>query len=110
VRASLRKLRWRSLWNALGWKKEPSYERLLADAAGVEERRLIAEVYRALDRVSPKDRVAWVLRHVQRQSVEQTALSCGCSLAIAQRRIAAAHAVVSAQLDASRRTFSLRAR
>jgi len=41
---------------------------------------MIAEVYRALDRVSAKERVAWVLRHVQGESLEDTALLCECSL------------------------------
>lgn len=101
VRVSLRKLRWRSLWRALGWQKAPSYERLPDDAASPEERRLVVEVYRALDRVSPLDRVAWVLRHVQRQSLEEIAALCGCSTTTVQRRIAAAHAVVGARLSAS---------
>ena len=34
-------------------------------ALAVEGRRMVAEVYRALDRCSPKERVAWVLRYVQ---------------------------------------------
>lgn len=99
VRSSMRKLRVRSLWNLFDLAEPPQYERLSDQKAGPEERRMIAEVYRALDRVSAKERVAWVLRHVQGESLEETALLCDCSLATAKRRIAAAHAVVKQRLE-----------
>jgi RNA polymerase sigma-70 factor (ECF subfamily) len=99
VRSSMRKLRVRSLWNVFDLAEPPQYERLSDQAAGPEERRMIAEVYRALDEVSAKERVAWVLRHVQGESLEETAVLCECSLATAKRRIAAAHAVVKQRLE-----------
>ena len=94
VRSSMRKLRVRSLWNVFDLAEPPQYERLADQSASPEERRLIAEVYRSLDAVSPKARVAWVLRYVQGESLEDTAALCDCSLATAKRRIAAAQAVV----------------
>jgi RNA polymerase sigma-70 factor (ECF subfamily) len=99
VRSSMRKLRVRALWNVFDLAEPPQYERLSDASAGPEERRMIAEVYRALDGVSAKERVAWVLRHVQGESLEETALLCECSLATAKRRIAAAHAVVKKRLE-----------
>jgi RNA polymerase sigma-70 factor (ECF subfamily) len=99
VRSSMRKLRVRGLWNLFDLAEPPQYERLSDASAGPEERRLIAEVYRALDEVSAKERVAWVLRHVQGESLEDTALLCECSLATAKRRISAAHAVVKKRLE-----------
>jgi RNA polymerase sigma-70 factor (ECF subfamily) len=99
VRSSMRKLRVRSLWNVFDLAEPPQYERLADAAAGPEERRMVAEVYRALDRVSAKERVAWVLRYVQGESLEDTPSLCGCSLATAKRRIAAAQAVVKKRLD-----------
>jgi RNA polymerase sigma-70 factor (ECF subfamily) len=99
VRSSMRKLRVRSLWNVFDLAEPPQYERLSDATAGPEERRMIAEVYRALDSVSAKERVAWVLRHVQGESLEETALLCECSLATAKRRIAAAHSVVKKRLE-----------
>jgi RNA polymerase sigma-70 factor (ECF subfamily) len=98
VRSAVRKLRVRSLWNMFELAEAPQYERLADTTAGPEERRMIAEVYRALDRVPAKDRVAWVLRHVQGETLEETAVLCECSLATAKRRIAAAHAVVTERL------------
>jgi RNA polymerase sigma-70 factor (ECF subfamily) len=99
VRSSMRKLRARALWSLFDLAEPPQYERLADPAAGPEERRMLAEVYRALDRVSTKERVAWVLRYVQGESLEQTAELCGCSLATAKRRIAAAHAVVKQSVE-----------
>jgi RNA polymerase sigma-70 factor, ECF subfamily len=99
VRSSMRKLRVRSLWNVFDLAEPPNYERLSDPSAGPEERRLIAEVYRALDRCSAKERVAWVLRYVQGESLEDTAQLCDCSLATAKRRIAAAQAVVKKRLE-----------
>ena len=99
VRSSMRKLRMRALWNLFDLAEPPQYERLSDASAGPEERRLVAEVYRALDGVSVNERVAWVLRHVQGESLEDTALLCECSLATAKRRIAAAHAVVKTRLN-----------
>jgi RNA polymerase sigma-70 factor, ECF subfamily len=99
VRSSMRKLRVRALWNVFDLAEPPQYDRLSDASAGPEERRLVAEVYRALDGVSAKERVAWVLRHVQGESLEDTALLCECSLATAKRRIAAAHAVVKTRLN-----------
>jgi RNA polymerase sigma-70 factor (ECF subfamily) len=98
VRSSMRKLRVRSLWNVLDLAEPPQYERLSDPSAGPEERRMIAEVYRALDRCAAKERVAWVLRYVQGESLEDTAELCECSLATAKRRIAAAQAVVKKRL------------
>jgi RNA polymerase sigma-70 factor (ECF subfamily) len=95
VRSSMRKLRVRSLWNLYDLAEPPQYERLSDQAAGPEERRMIAEVYRALDEVSAKERVAWVLRHVQGESLEETAVLCECSLATAKRRIARAQSFLT---------------
>jgi RNA polymerase sigma-70 factor (ECF subfamily) len=99
VRSSMRKLRVRSLWNVFDLAEPPQYERLADASAGPEERRLVAEVYRALDRCSAKERVAWVLRYVQGESLEDTALLCDCSLATAKRRISAAQAVVKKRME-----------
>lgn len=99
VRRSLRQLRKRALWTLLDLAEPAQYERLADPAAGPEERRLIAEVYRALDRVPPKERIAWILRYVQGESLEDAAVSCECSLATVKRRVAAAHQIVTSQLS-----------
>jgi len=91
VRRSVQHLRLRSLWSVFDLADEPSYEKLADPDSDSEERELVADVYRALDRLPPRQRVPWVLRHVEGQSLEQVAVMCDCSLATVKRRISAAH-------------------
>ncbi len=91
VRRSVHQLRLRSFWSAFDLADEPSYDMLADPASDPRERELIGDVYRALDRLPPRQRVPWVLRHVEGQSLEQVAETCGCSLATVKRRIGAAH-------------------
>lgn len=90
VRRCLRQLRFRRLWGLLNSSPTIGYERLAEPSAGPEERRLVSEVYAALDRLPAHERIAWALRHVEGESVEQVAVLCECSLATAKRRIASA--------------------
>jgi RNA polymerase sigma-70 factor (ECF subfamily) len=53
----------------------------------------------ALDAAPAKDRVAWMLRYVEGYSLPEVAEACDCSLATVKRRIAAAHALVTAKVD-----------
>jgi RNA polymerase sigma-70 factor, ECF subfamily len=91
VRRCLRQLRLRRLWGLLDSTPEPSYERLAEPGAGPEERQLVSEIYRAMDRLSAAERIAWTLRHVEGETLEAVATLCECSLATAKRRIASAH-------------------
>ena len=61
------------------------------------------EVYRALDAISAPERVAWTLRHVEGESLEEVALLCDCSLATAKRRIASAHEKIKRRLEGGAR-------
>jgi RNA polymerase sigma-70 factor (ECF subfamily) len=91
VRRCLRQLRFRRIWALVDLTPDPGYERLADPGAGPEERQLIIEVYRALDRLPARERVAWTLRNVEGEALEDIASMCGCSLATAKRRIASAH-------------------
>jgi RNA polymerase sigma-70 factor (ECF subfamily) len=99
VRRCVGQLRLRRMWALVDLAPEPGYDRLADPAAGPEERQLVAEVYRALDRLPWRERVAWALRHVEGESLERVATLCGCSLATAKRRIASAHAKLGKMLD-----------
>ena len=99
VRRCLRQLRLRRIWSLVDLAASPSYERLAEPSAGPEEQRLVSEVYRALDEVPARERVAWTLRHVEGESLEEVALLCDCSLATAKRRIAGAHEKIKQKLD-----------
>jgi RNA polymerase sigma-70 factor (ECF subfamily) len=91
VRRCVRQLRFRRVWAIVDLAPSPSYDRLADPGAGPEERQLLVEVYRALDRLPARERVAWVLRHVEGESLDRVAALCACSLATAKRRIASAH-------------------
>lgn len=54
---------------------------------------LLAQLHQTLDRLSPDLRIAWVLRHMEGESMEDVAAICGCSLATAKRRVSAAQQV-----------------
>jgi len=103
VRRSILRLRVLALWSWVDIYEESSWERIADPGASTEEKRLVAQVYRALDRLPIKDRVAWVLRYVEGEDLEQVAELCGCSLATIKRRIARAHAKVSSLVEGSGR-------
>ena len=100
VRRCLRQLRLRRVWSLMNLAAEPSYDRLPDPRAGVEERQLIVEVYRALDRLPARQRIPWTLHHVEGERLEQVAELCGCSLATVKRRIAEARARLRSHLGA----------
>ncbi|HEX9294380.1 MAG TPA: sigma-70 family RNA polymerase sigma factor [Polyangiaceae bacterium] len=57
-----------------------------------EERAQIASVYRRLEQMPRDDRVVWVLRHVEEETLESIAELVGCSVSTVQRRLRAAQA------------------
>jgi RNA polymerase sigma-70 factor (ECF subfamily) len=99
VRAARHRLRRARLGAMLGFGSPVSYEDVAGHDASPSERALLAQVYRALDRLPVNDRLAWTLRHVQGESLGDVAELCGCSLATAKRRIAAAQAAIGEALS-----------
>jgi RNA polymerase sigma-70 factor (ECF subfamily) len=100
VRASVRKLRRRRFLHALQLiPRQPlDYESLASPDANPEQRALVARVYEALDALSAADRAAWVLRHVQGETLEEAAELCACSLSTYQRRLRRASAHIDKEL------------
>jgi RNA polymerase sigma-70 factor (ECF subfamily) len=92
VREASRRLRWRRVRNLL--QPAPIEVDLVADEMAAELRPLVALLYVALDRLPARERSAWVLRHLQGEPLDHVAELCGCSLATAKRRIAAAEAAL----------------
>jgi RNA polymerase sigma-70 factor, ECF subfamily len=93
VRLAWRRLRMRRWRVALGLDGSYDY----AEVAGKgpispEDGALLAEVYRILDRIPARERLAWSLRHVDGEKLEAVAQHCACSLATAKRWIATAQA------------------
>lgn len=100
VRTARRQLRKRKLKSFVGLDTGAS-EGIEIAAPGVtpEQRALLAKVYEVLDEMGVDQRLAWTLRHVEGEKLEQVAARCGCSLATAKRRIAAAQARLHAEFD-----------
>ncbi len=93
VRHVHRRLRRRRLRQLLGLERqeadEVSLESIAAEAVSAEARAELMMIDRILARAPSEQRIAWALRHVEGESLEEVALACGCSLATVKRRIAA---------------------
>ena len=91
VREAARRLRRRRLRRILGVARDAADSPHLADhGATPEQRAMLLSIYRVLDGLPTAERLAWTLRHVEGERLEVVAQLCGCSLATAKRRIAAA--------------------
>ena len=97
VREASRRLRWRRLRQL--WQPAEDVDLVGADPAAADLRPLVALLYAALDRLPANARAAWILRHLLDEPLEQVAVLCGCSLATAKRRIAAADALLAPLLE-----------
>lgn len=91
VRVAHRRLQRRRRWAFLRFGAEDDYSALPDTTASPETRALLTRVYRTLEKLPSEQQIAWTLRHVQGERLDQVASMCGCSLATAKRRIAAAH-------------------
>lgn len=96
ARRRLRGRRWK-LW--LGADRDYDYTQLADGAASPQDRALLGELYRALDRLPVGQRLAWTLRHVEGLELAAVADACSCSLATVKRRIAAAEAALRTEVD-----------
>ena len=64
-----------------------------------EERAHIALTYQLLDRIPVPQRIAWILHHVEGETLDSIAELCGCSKSTVQRRIRDAHQVLGRMKD-----------
>jgi RNA polymerase sigma-70 factor (ECF subfamily) len=88
-----RKLRRARLLSRLGLEPpldDVDLESLAVEEADAETRAELAAIGRALAKLPTNDRLAWMLRNVDGEPLAEVARLCGCSLATAKRRIAAA--------------------
>lgn len=98
VRRARKKLRRRKMLAVVGLGGHAEYEDVADRAASPEERTLVSQVYRVLDRIPVDHRLAWTLRYVQGESLERVAELSGCSLATAKRRIKAAREAITEEV------------
>ncbi len=99
VRVVKRRLWKRGVARKLGFGTPPPDEgRTIAPGATPEQQALLGQVYRIMDRLPTKQRLAWTLRHVQGQKLDEVAKACGCSLATVKRHIQAAHTYIQREV------------
>lgn len=98
VRKCRRRLTTRRLKGMLGFDDAPAYADVSSPDASPEQRALLARIYTFLDEVSAAERLAWILRYLDDEKLEDVARLTDCSLATAKRRIAAAELHIKARL------------
>jgi RNA polymerase sigma-70 factor (ECF subfamily) len=98
VRLVRTRLRRRKLLGTLGLAAaEPvDLDAVAANDADPEVRAQLAQVYALLQTMPADERIAWTLRHIERQRLEVVAELTGCSLATAKRRIQRAQRFLNA--------------
>jgi RNA polymerase sigma-70 factor (ECF subfamily) len=74
---------------------EPGYDAIASRDASPEARAQVAALFAVLDGLPLQGRIAWTLRHLEGMPLAEVADACGCSLATAKRRIAAAHELIT---------------
>ncbi|MEM6531575.1 MAG: sigma-70 family RNA polymerase sigma factor [Myxococcota bacterium] len=94
VRKARRRLKRRRLRRWVGLDDEPKAREVMVALPRQEHRVLFGRIYLALDELAPDDRIAWTLRYIEGEKLEDVARITGCSLATAKRRIAKAQAMV----------------
>jgi RNA polymerase sigma-70 factor (ECF subfamily) len=94
VRIARGRLRVRRLRSWVGLDDAESYDELTLPGTAGPDRVLLSRIYRVLDGLPVDDRIAWTLRYVEGEQLEDVARACNCSLATAKRRIAAAQEVI----------------
>ena len=92
VRRATRRLRRRRLLSLLSLDTVAERDLPFETAASLEQRAEVARLYQRLDRMPAADRVAWLLRHVEGESLDDMVQLCGCSKSTVQRRLRSAEA------------------
>jgi RNA polymerase sigma-70 factor (ECF subfamily) len=106
VREVRRRLRRARLLARLGFhspKEGVDFESLAGQEADTETRVELAAIGDAVAKLPADERLAWMLRYVEGEPLEEVARLCGCSLATAKRRIAAAVSVVNRHIGPTER-------
>ncbi len=98
VRRVHRKLQRGKLRAFFGTPVPLEVERLIAPSADPGARILVRRIFEALGSVSVSERIAWSLRYIDGETIEEVAAVCRCSLSTAKRRIAAAQRKIEGEL------------
>ena len=94
VRRAVRRLRRRRLRAFLSLDTLSHDPELVAPGASPEARAEVSRLYGKLERLPALERVVWVLRYLEGDSLDEIATLCGCSKSTVQRRLRDACAVL----------------
>lgn len=97
VQRKLRRQRWLRLVGVVG-ESDASLDLLASPGASPETLADLAALDVVLQRLPADQRIAWVLRHVEGEKLEDVAAACDVSLSTAKRWITAAEETVRAEL------------
>jgi RNA polymerase sigma-70 factor (ECF subfamily) len=87
VRTARRRMRQLRLRRIFVRNEEADYSGLVDSKASPAERFLLTRSYEILETLPANQRLAWILRHIEGESLEVVASRCECSLASAKRHI-----------------------
>jgi RNA polymerase sigma-70 factor (ECF subfamily) len=90
VRRAVRRLRRQRLRAFFSLDALAEQAPVVDGAATPEEHAHITSTYRLLDALPVPQRIVWLLRHVEGETLDSIAALCGCSKATVQRRLRAA--------------------
>jgi RNA polymerase sigma-70 factor (ECF subfamily) len=99
VRVTRKRLFRRRLYGLVGLGSPAEYEALPDLGASPYDRLLLAAIYRALDELAPDDRIAFVLHHIEGETLASVAKLAGCSITTAKRRIFRAKSALERRLS-----------
>lgn len=99
VRVTRKRLFRRRLYGLFGLGSSAEYEALPDLGASPYDRLLLSTIYRALDELAPDDRIAFVLHHIEGETLDSVARLAGCSITTAKRRIFRAKSALERRLS-----------
>jgi RNA polymerase sigma-70 factor, ECF subfamily len=94
VRLTRRRLRVKSLRVLLGLGEDAGLAEVRDNSSSPEDRLAFGAVHVALEGVGVNARIAWTLRYLEQERIEDVARLCGCSTRTAKRWIARAQRAV----------------
>ncbi len=98
IRLTRRRLRMKRLRLLLGLGDDVDLSEIRDSASSPEDRAAFRGIHAALEGVGANARIAWTLRYLEQERVEDVAKLCGCSKRTAKRWIARAQVAVKGVL------------
>jgi RNA polymerase sigma-70 factor (ECF subfamily) len=99
VRVTRKRLLRRRLYAFVGLGGPADYEELPDLGASPYDRALLRAIYHALDELAPDDRIAFVLHHIEGETLDGVARLVRCSSTTAKRRIFRAKSALERRLS-----------